>query len=69
MTLLPFQLHIAGPWYLPAAVVLGLTFLGLGAWGFFKQLGKPWARQTFFYSLLYLSGLFVALMLDRGPAV
>jgi protoheme IX farnesyltransferase len=48
--------------------VLGLTFLGLGAWGFFRQLGKPWARQTFFYSLLYLTGLFLALMLDRGAA-
>jgi protoheme IX farnesyltransferase len=31
-------------------------------------LGKPWARQTFFFSLLYLTGLFLALMLDRGPA-
>jgi len=69
MTLLPYQLHIAGPWYLLVAVVLGLTFLGMGAWGFFKQLGKPWARQTFFFSLLYLTGLFIALMLDRGPAV
>jgi heme o synthase len=69
MTLLPYQLHIAGPWYLLVAVALGLSFLGLGAWGFFKQLGKPWARRTFFFSLLYLTGLFTALMLDRGPAV
>jgi protoheme IX farnesyltransferase len=69
MTLLPYQLRIAGPWYLMVAAVLGLTFLGLGAWGFFRQLGKPWARQTFFYSLLYLTGLFLALMLDRGAAV
>jgi len=69
MTMLPYQLHIAGPWYLLVAAVLGLTFLGLGAWGFFRQLGKPWARQTFFYSLLYLTGLFIALMLDRGPAI
>jgi protoheme IX farnesyltransferase len=66
MTMLPFQLHIAGGWYLAVAAVLGLCFLGLGAWGFFRQLGKPWARQTFFFSLLYLTGLFVALMLDSG---
>lgn len=67
MTLLPFQLHIAGGWYLAAASGLGLAFLGLGAWGFFRRLGKPWARQTFFFSLLYLTGLFAALMLDRVP--
>ncbi|WP_338864638.1 heme o synthase [Myxococcus stipitatus] len=67
MTMLPFQLHIAGSWYLAAAAVLGLSFLGLGAWGFFKRLGKPWARQTFFFSLIYLTGLFAALCLDRVP--
>lgn len=66
MTLLPYQLHIAGGWYLASAVVLGLAFLALGAWGFFRQLGKPWARQTFFFSLLYLTGLFAAMALDTG---
>jgi protoheme IX farnesyltransferase len=66
MTMLPFQLRIAGPWYLLVAAGLGLAFLGLGAWGFFRRLGKPWARQTFFFSLLYLTGLFAALMLDSG---
>lgn len=69
MTLLPYQLHIAGAWYLTVAALLGLVFLGMGAVGFFRQLGKPWARQTFFYSLLYLTGLFVALMLDSGVHV
>jgi len=64
MTMLPYQLRIAGGWYLAVAAALGLAFLGLGAWGFFRQLGKPWARQTFFFSLLYLTGLFAALMLD-----
>ncbi|MFY1829012.1 heme o synthase [Myxococcus fulvus] len=67
MTLLPFQLHIAGSWYLAAAVCLGLSFLGVGAWGFFRRLGKPWARQTFIFSLIYLTGLFAALSLDRVP--
>ncbi|HYO70265.1 MAG TPA: heme o synthase [Archangium sp.] len=66
MTLLPFQLRIAGAWYLAAAVVLGLSFLGLGATGLFRSLGRPWARQTFLFSLLYLAGLFAALMLDSG---
>jgi protoheme IX farnesyltransferase len=66
MTLLPFQLHIAGAWYLAAAVLLGLSFLGLGAMGLFRRLGRSWARQTFLFSLLYLAGLFAALMLDSG---
>ena len=66
MTLLPFQLRIAGGWYLGVAVVLGLSFLGLGAMGLFRQLGRTWARQTFLFSLLYLAGLFAALMLDSG---
>ncbi len=64
MTMLPFQLRIAGAWYLLVAAALGSAFLGLGAWGFFRRLGKPWARQTFIFSLLYLTGLFAALMLD-----
>jgi heme o synthase len=66
MTLLPFQLRIAGGWYLAAAVLLGLSFLGLGATGLFRRLGRTWARQTFLFSLLYLAGLFAALMLDSG---
>ena len=65
-TLLPYQLGIAGLWYLAAALLLGAGFLGIAAWGFFKRLDKPWARQTFFFSLLYLTGLFAALMLDSG---
>ena len=63
-TLLPYQLGIAGLWYLAAALLLGAAFLALAAWGFFRRLDKPWARQTFFFSLLYLTGLFAALMLD-----
>lgn len=66
MTLLPYQLHIAGGGYLAAAVLLGLSFLGLGTLGLFRRLGRAWARQTFLFSLLYLAGLFAALMLDSG---
>jgi heme o synthase len=66
MTLLPYQLRIAGGWYLATAVVLGLSFLGLGTVGLFRSLGRIWARQTFLFSLLYLAGLFAALMLDSG---
>ena len=47
-------------------LVLGLSFLGLGAAGLFQRLGRAWARQTFLFSLLYLTGLFAAMMLDSG---
>jgi protoheme IX farnesyltransferase len=66
VSLLPYPLKLAGPGYLVIASVLGAAFLGFGAWGFFKKLGKPWARQLFLLSLVYLTGLFAALMLDRG---
>lgn len=66
MTMLPYPLKVAGTVYLLVAVGLGLAFLALGAWGFFRRLGRPWARQTFLFSLLYLTGLFAALMLDSG---
>ncbi|ATB32034.1 heme o synthase [Melittangium boletus] len=69
MSLLPFQLRIAGGWYLGVAVVLGLSFLALGARGLFQSLGRAWARQTFLFSLLYLTGLFAAMMLDSGGHV
>jgi protoheme IX farnesyltransferase len=67
ISVLPFTLRLAGPVYLIAAVVLGGAFLGTGLYGFIRELGKPWARQLFFVSLIYLSGLFVALIADHTP--
>ncbi len=67
ITVLPFSMGLAGKWYLGTAVVLGLAFLGTAVWGFVKELGKPWARQLFFVSLIYLTGLFIALALDATP--
>ena len=66
VSMMPFTLQIAGGWYLAAAAVLGLGFLAIGAWGFFHRLGRGWARQTFLFSLLYLTGLFAALILDSS---
>ncbi len=69
ISVLPFALNVAGIGYLVAAVVLGMIFLGVAVTGFIRELGKVWARQLFFTSLLYLSGLFLALMIDAGPRV
>jgi len=60
--LVPFG--VAGPLYLAAAIGLGGAFLGLVARGVLRREGKAWARQTFLFSLVYLPGLFAALLLS-----
>ncbi|HEY8207670.1 MAG TPA: heme o synthase [Myxococcaceae bacterium] len=62
----PYFLGVAGRLYLVAAVALGAALFGLGAWGVVKRLGRPWARQLFLASLLYLSAIFLVLMVDGG---
>jgi heme o synthase len=66
ISVLPFTLGIAGVGYLLAALLLGALFLGMGLYGFIRELGKSWARQLFLISLLYLTGLFAALVADGG---
>jgi protoheme IX farnesyltransferase len=65
VTLLP--LHVAGPIYATVAALLGVVFVAWGAAGFRRTATAtgPWARSLFFYSLVYLTLLFVALALDR----
>lgn len=67
ISVLPFALGIAGVVYLVVALLLGGAFLGVGLYGFVRELGNKWARQLFLVSLLYLTGLFLALMLDAAP--
>jgi protoheme IX farnesyltransferase len=57
-------LGVAGPLYLSVALVLGGAFLVLIGRGVVRREGKAWARQTFLFSLVYLSGLFAALLLS-----
>jgi protoheme IX farnesyltransferase len=66
ISMLPFTLGLAGAGYLIAAVLLGTLFLGMGLYGFIRELGKAWARQLFLVSLIYLSGLFFALVVDAA---
>jgi len=60
--LVPFG--VAGPLYLAVALALGGAFLVLVARGVLRREQKAWARKTFFFSLVYLAGLFAALLLS-----
>jgi len=66
-SVVPTWLGIAGNVYLVVAVLLGLGFIGLALHGAVRRLGPPWARKTFAYSLVYLTGILVVLMLDAAP--
>ncbi len=55
------RLGVGGPVYVAAASVLGLTFIGWGAWGFRAKSGDRWARSLFLFSMAYLVLLIVAL--------
>ena len=67
-TLLPFVSGMSGPIYLACAVVLGAIFVAY-AWRLMRVYSDVLARKTFRYSILYLSLLFAAMLLDHylGP--
>jgi heme o synthase len=57
-------LGVAGPVYLASAALLGLGFLGFGAWGLREStLGTRWARRLFALSIVYLMLLHAALII------
>ena len=61
-------LRVAGPRYVVAAALLGAVFVGWAAAGLRRAATGAWARSLFFYSLVYLTLLFVALAIDRTVA-
>jgi protoheme IX farnesyltransferase len=63
-SVLLYPLHIMGPMYTGAAVVLGGIFLydTIRTW---KDPGKTWARHTFKFSLLYLALMCAVMVIDR----
>ncbi|MDC8784152.1 heme o synthase [Roseateles koreensis] len=63
-TLLPFLTGMSGWVYLVSAVVLGLGFC-LYAWKLWRDYSDELARATFRFSILHLSLLFAALLLDH----
>ena len=63
-TLLPFVAGMSGPIYLAAAIVLGVMFSGYG-WRLWRGYSDALARKTFRFSILYLTLLFAALLVDH----
>jgi len=61
-------LRVAGGHYLVVAAALGGLFIGWGLAGFRRAAARPWARSLFFFSIVYLTLLFVALIVDRTLA-
>lgn len=63
-TILPYIIGMNGWLYLISAIVLGLIFIGY-AWRLFKNYSDELSRSLFRYSILYLSLLFAALLIDH----
>jgi len=63
-TLLPFVQGMSGLFYLVAAVLLNAVFVG-HAWKLWRDYSDQLARKTFRFSIVYLSALFAALLVDH----
>ena len=63
-TMLPFAVGMSGLIYLASAAVLGVIFLWY-AWQIYRHYTDLIARKTFAYSIVYLSLLFAALLVDH----
>ncbi len=63
-TLLPFLIGMSGWVYLASALVLGFLFC-LHGWQLWREYSEALARKTFRFSILHLSLLFAALLLDH----
>lgn len=62
-------LGVAGRAYLTVAGVLGALFLVFAVRGLRQQSGPRWARGLFSYSIVYLTLLFAALLIDAAPRI
>jgi protoheme IX farnesyltransferase len=65
-SLMLFTLHVAGKVYLGVAVAMNAAYLGVALMGMKESAGRPWARQLFGVSLVYLTVLFAAMMVDAA---
>ena len=63
-TMLPFAVKMSGLIYLASASILGIIYLWY-AWRLYKHYSDLIARKAFTYSIIYLSVLFVALLVDH----
>jgi len=64
VALMPYGSGMSGLIYLLAAVLLNAAFLGY-AWKLYRNYSDALARSTFKFSILYLTVLFAALLLDH----
>ncbi|WP_168923855.1 heme o synthase [Polaromonas vacuolata] len=62
--MMPFIFQMSGWLYLAVAVVLSIGFTGY-AWALWRNYSDALARKTFRFSLIHLSLLFAALLLDH----
>jgi protoheme IX farnesyltransferase len=62
--LLPYLMRMNGWLYLVAAVVLSLGFCAY-AWALWRDYSDQLARKTFRFSLIHLSALFAAMLVDH----
>ena len=62
--LMPFVFGMSGYIYLAAAVVLSIGFTGYG-WMLWRNYSDALARKTFRFSLIHLSALFAAMLVDH----
>lgn len=61
---LPYAVHMSGLIYLISALVLSAIFLWY-AWQIYRHYSDIVARKTFTFSIIYLSLLFAALLVDH----
>ena len=61
-------LHVAGTLYTVSALLLGAGFLAWGLAGLRRAASRVWARSLFFASLVYLTLLFISLVIDKVAA-
>jgi heme o synthase len=62
--MLPYVIGMSGWIYLVAAVVLSIGFCAYG-FALWREYSEPLARKTFRFSLIHLSVLFAALLVDH----
>ena len=62
--LMPFVYRMSGWFYLFSAMILSLGFCGY-AWALWRNYSDALARKTFRFSLIHLSLLFAALLIDH----
>jgi protoheme IX farnesyltransferase len=64
VTMMPFASRMSGYFYLVSAIILGGIFLRF-SWKIWRDYSDALARRAFRFSILYLSLLFAALLIDH----